>query len=96
MCLAIPGRIVDISPDQPNTAVVEVVEVRRNVDLRLLQHNPPVAGDWVLIHVAFAIRKISEDDALDRMRALCTLGEPEAVMQEVKGTAWKSSHEITR
>jgi hydrogenase expression/formation protein HypC len=85
MCLAIPGRIVDISPDQPNMAVVEVVGVRRNVDLGFLQHNPPVAGDWVLIHVGFAMSKISEDDALDRMRILRMLGEPEAAMQEVKG-----------
>ena len=85
MCLAIPGRIVDISPDQPNTAVVEVVGVRRNVDLGFLRHNPPVAGDWVLIHVGFAMSKISEDDALDRMRTLRMLGEPEAAMQEVKG-----------
>ena len=82
MCLAIPGRIVAISSDQPNTAVVEVVGVRRKVDLELLRDNPPGAGDWVLIHVGFAMRKISEDDALDRMR---TLGEPEPAMQEVKG-----------
>ena len=85
MCLAISGRIVDISPNHPNTAVVEVVGVRRNVDLGFLQHNPPVAGEWVLIHVGFAMSKISEDDALDRMRTLRTLGEPEAAMQEVKG-----------
>ena len=58
MCLAIPGRIVDISPDQPNTAMAEVVGVRRKVDLGFLQHNPPVAGDWVLIHVGFAMSKI--------------------------------------
>lgn len=82
MCLAIPGRIVAISSDQPNTAVVEVVGVRRKVDLGLLRDNPPGAGDWVLIHVGFAMSKISEDDALDRMR---TLGEPEPAMQEVKG-----------
>ena len=82
MCLAIPGRIVDISPDQPNTAVVEVVGVRRNADLGFLRHSPPVAGDWVLIHVGFAISKISEDDALE---TLCMLGEPEAAMQEVRG-----------
>jgi len=85
MCLAIPGRIVDISSDQPNTAVVEVVGVRRNVDLGFLQHNPPVAGDWVLIHVGFAMSKISEDDALDRIGILRMLGEPEAAMHGVKG-----------
>lgn len=75
MCLTIPGRIVDISPHQPNTAVVEVVGVRRKVDLGLLQHNPPVVGDWVLIHVGFAMSRISEDDALDRMRTLRMLGD---------------------
>ena len=84
MCLAIPGRIVDISSDQPNTALVEVVGVCRKVDLGFLQHNPPVAGDWVLIHVGFAITKISEDDALDLIRTLRMLGEPEAAMQEVE------------
>lgn len=85
MCLAIPGRIIDTSPHQPNTAVVEVVGVLRNVDLGLLRRAPPVAGDWVLIHAGFATSKISEDDALDRMRTLRMLGEPEAAMQEVKG-----------
>jgi hydrogenase expression/formation protein HypC len=84
MCLAIPGRIVYISSDQPN-AVVEELGVRRNVDLRFLQHNPPVAGDWVLIHAGFAMSNISEDDALDRMRTLRMLREPEDAMQEVKG-----------
>lgn len=85
MCLAIPGRIIDISPDQPKTAVVEVVGLRRKVDLGLLRDNPPLAGDWVLIHAGFAMRKISEDDALDRMRTLRMLGEPAPALQEVKG-----------
>jgi hydrogenase expression/formation protein HypC len=80
MCLTIPGRIVDISPHQPNTAVVEVVGLRRKVDLGLLQHNPPVAGDWVLIHVGFAMSRISEDDALDRMRTLRMLGDAAALI----------------
>ena len=84
MCPAIPGRIVDISSAQPNTALVEVVGVRRKVDLGFLQHNAPVAGDWVLIHVGFAITKISEDDALDLIRTLRMLGEPEAPMPEVE------------
>ena len=85
MCIAIPGRIVDICTDQPNAAVVEVVGVHRNVDLGLLRERPPVEGEWVLIHVGFAISKISEDDALDWMRTLRMLGEPEIGVQEVKG-----------
>ena len=63
MCLAIPGQIVEIFADQPNSALIEVVGVRRKVDLGLLEDDPPKAGDWVLIHVGFAMSKISEHDA---------------------------------
>jgi len=70
MCLAIPGRLVDISIDQPNTAVVEVGGVRRRVDLRFLRDSLPRTGDWMLIHAGFAMSKISEDEARDQMRIL--------------------------
>ena len=66
-------------------SVVDVVGVRRKVDLGLLQDEPPVPGDWVLIHVGFAMSKISEADAADQMRTLTMLGEAEAAMQEVRG-----------
>jgi hydrogenase expression/formation protein HypC len=85
MCLAIPGQIVELYPDQPSAAMVDVVGVRRKVDLGLLQDNLPVRGDWVLIHVGFAMSKISEEDAIDQMRTLRMLGEAEAAMQEVQG-----------
>ena len=85
MCLAIPGKIVELDSQNPQQAVVDVVGVRRKVDLGLLQDEPPVPGDWVLIHVGFAMSKISEADALDQMRTLTMLGEAEAAMQEVRG-----------
>lgn len=85
MCLAIPGQIVEIFADQPNSALIEVVGVRRKVDLGLLQDDPPKAGDWVLIHVGFAMSKISEENAIDQMRTLRMLGEAEAAMQEIEG-----------
>jgi hydrogenase expression/formation protein HypC len=85
MCLAIPGQIVELLPDQPNLALIEVVGVRRKVDLGLLQDNMPERGDWVLIHVGFAMSKISEEEALDQMRTLRALGETESAMQEVQG-----------
>jgi hydrogenase expression/formation protein HypC len=85
MCLAIPGQVVELFPDQPTAALIDVVGVRRKVDLGLLQDNLPVKGDWVLIHVGFAMSKISEEDALDQMRTLRMLGEAEAAMQEVEG-----------
>jgi hydrogenase expression/formation protein HypC len=85
MCLAIPGQIVELFPDQPTAAMIDVVGVRRRIDLGLLQDNLPVMGDWVLIHVGFAMSKISEEEALDQMRTLRMLGEAEAAMQEVEG-----------
>jgi hydrogenase expression/formation protein HypC len=85
VCLAIPGKIIEIDSQNPQQAVVDVVGVRRKVDLGLLQDDPPVPGDWVLIHVGFAMSKISEADAADQMRTLTMLGETEAAMQEVRG-----------
>ena len=85
MCLAIPGKIIEISPDNPDSALVDVVSVRRRVDLGLLQEDRPHPGDWVLIHVGFAMSKISEEDALDQMQTLRMLGETEAALQEVQG-----------
>ena len=84
MCLAIPGQVVELFPDQPTAALIDVVGVRRKVDLGLLQDNLPIKGDWVLIHVGFAMSKISEEDAIDQMRTLRMLGEAEAAMQEVQ------------
>jgi hydrogenase expression/formation protein HypC len=85
MCLAIPGKIVEIAPESPNMATIEVVGVRRKVDLGLLQENMPIQGDWVLIHVGFAMSKISEQDAMDQMQTLRMLGETEQAMEEVSG-----------
>jgi hydrogenase expression/formation protein HypC len=85
MCLAIPGQVVELFPDQPTAALIDVVGVRRKVDLGLLQDDLPVKGDWVLIHVGFAMSKISEEDAIDQMRTLRMLGEAEAAVQEVEG-----------
>jgi hydrogenase expression/formation protein HypC len=84
MCLAIPGKILELLPDQPG-ALVDVVGVRRKVDIGLLEADMPKPGEWVLIHVGFALSKISEQDALDQMRMLTMLGEDEAAVQEVRG-----------
>jgi hydrogenase expression/formation protein HypC len=85
MCLAIPGRIVEIAAGQDLVATVEVTGVRRKVQLGLLQDDMPRTGDWVLIHVGFAMSKISEQDAAEQMRLLAALGETEQAMQEVNG-----------
>src|SRR5580704_4764495 len=85
MCLAIPGKIIEIASDNPRSALVDVVGMRGKVDLGLLEDNRPVPGDWVLIHVGFAMSKISEADALDQLNMLTELGECDAAMEEVRG-----------
>lgn len=85
MCLAIPGKIIEVIQGSLPLGMVEVAGVRRKVDLGLLQDDMPKPGDWVLIHVGFAMSKISEEDALDQMRTLALLGEAEQAAQEVRG-----------
>jgi hydrogenase expression/formation protein HypC len=85
MCLAIPGTIIEIIAGEFRSAVVEVAGVRRRVELGLIEDENPKPGDWVLIHVGFAMSKISEQDAIDQMRMLALLGEAEAAIDEVKG-----------
>jgi len=85
VCLAIPGKILELSPDSQSTALVDVVGVRRRVDLSLLQDERPRPGDWVLIHVGFALSTISGEDAAEQMRTLMLLGEDKAALEEVRG-----------
>ena len=85
MCLAIPGKLIELVSGQNNIGVVDVVGVRRKVQLGLLSDDMPRAGDWVLIHVGFAMSKISEADAAEQMRLLSMLGESEQAMEEVRG-----------
>jgi hydrogenase expression/formation protein HypC len=85
MCLAIPGKIVELVAGQNLVGTVEVTGVRRKVQLGLLEDDMPKVGDWVLIHVGFAMSKISEQDAMEQIRLLRALGETEQVMEEVRG-----------
>jgi hydrogenase expression/formation protein HypC len=97
MCLAIPGKIVELADCLPGGAVlgtVEVAGVRRKVDLGLLKDDMPRTGDWVLIHVGFAMTKISELDALEQMQLLTMLGETEQAMQEVRGYGLEDGAEV--
>jgi hydrogenase expression/formation protein HypC len=85
MCLAIPGKILSIADDPAHSALVEVVGVRRRVDVSLVEPEGIGPGDWVLIHVGFAMSKIREEDAIEQLRMLTALGETEAAVQEVEG-----------
>jgi hydrogenase expression/formation protein HypC len=85
MCLAIPGKLVDLPAERPQLATVEVGGVRRQVNIDLLSEEPLQSGDWVLIHVGFAMSKISEERAEEQMRLLAMLGEDEQAMREIEG-----------
>jgi hydrogenase expression/formation protein HypC len=86
VCLAIPGQILEIT-DAPNAlAKVDVVGVRRTVNVGLLDDVEP--GDWVLIHVGFALSKIDEEEALATRRLLELMGaEYEQELEELKASA---------
>lgn len=93
MCLAIPAKIVALLDDERDLALVEVLGVRRRVDLGLLKDDYPVQGDWVLIHVGFAMSKISEAEAVDQLRTLTSLGESQAALEEVQGYGLEKAEE---
>lgn len=65
MCLAIPGQIMDVVDEENRLAKVDVAGVQRNVNIGLLDSGGTSAGpgDWVLIHVGFAISQIDEEEA---------------------------------
>jgi hydrogenase expression/formation protein HypC len=85
MCLAIPAKVVEFVHGDQQRALVEVVGVRRQVDMGLLQDEVIRPGDWVLVHVGFAMSKIGEEQALDQLRTLTMLGEEQAAFEEVAG-----------
>ena len=70
MCLAIPGKIVEIIDIENQIAKVEVGGVRRNVNIGMLESDGVSVGDYVLIHVGFAMSKIDEKEAEETLRLL--------------------------
>ncbi|MDQ3612530.1 MAG: HypC/HybG/HupF family hydrogenase formation chaperone [Actinomycetota bacterium] len=78
MCLGIPGQIVEISDVAQLRVKVDVEGVRREVSVALIGLDGPDAaqvGDWVLVHVGFAMAKIDESEARETLDALKALGE---------------------
>jgi hydrogenase expression/formation protein HypC len=75
MCLGIPGQIIDIVDDENHIAKVNVSGVKRNVSIALVRPEGIAPGDWVLIHVGFAMSKIDEVEAQETMKALQLMGD---------------------
>jgi len=73
MCLGIPGRIVDIAASG-DLADVEVEGVPRRINLALLEDEGLKPGDWILIHLGFALEKMNPDEAREARLALQELG----------------------
>jgi hydrogenase expression/formation protein HypC len=85
MCLAIPGQVVELLDEERHYATVDVSGVRRKVNIGLLTEEGLNVGDWVLIHVGFAMSKISEQAAMEQLQLLSLLGETESALEEVSG-----------
>ncbi len=75
MCLGIPGQILDIVDDENSIAKVIVSGVKRNVNVFLVRPEGIGPGDWVLIHVGFAMSKIDEKEAFETMQGLNSMGD---------------------
>ena len=87
MCLAIPGQIVEIVDEEKHIAMAEVSGVRRNVNVGLLAEGEDAVGvgDWVLIHVGFAMSKVDEAEATATREFLLSLGEAyESELEELQ------------
>lgn len=84
MCLAIPARVIEESADDPSRVLVDVVGVRLHIDAGLLSDSPPRVGDWVLVHVGFALSRISEEQAHDQLHILSIMGEQESAAEEAR------------
>ena len=88
MCLAIPAQVVALGPE-PHLATVEVSSVRRRVNVDLLKEEPLALGDWVLIHVGFAMVRLSGKQAEEQLRLLRMLGEDAEAMRELEGYSFE-------
>jgi hydrogenase expression/formation protein HypC len=65
VCIELPGRVVDLPADRPNVARIDVAGTIRSVHLGLLDGEPPQVGDWVALHLGFAVAKITEAEAAE-------------------------------
>jgi hydrogenase expression/formation protein HypC len=74
MCLGIPARVIE--PVGPDSWLAEIGGGRREIDLRLLADEPIEPGDWVFVHLGFAMGRLTEDEARESLETLTLLAEP--------------------
>jgi hydrogenase expression/formation protein HypC len=90
MCLGIPGRIVRIDDVTRKLATADVSGVRRQINIACIVDEAhsveSCLGDWVLIHVGFAMSRISEQEAAETLAILRAIGEAQAELQAMRQT----------
>ncbi|MBI3699708.1 MAG: HypC/HybG/HupF family hydrogenase formation chaperone [Afipia sp.] len=91
MCLGIPGRIVKIDDVTKKLATVDVGGVKRQVNIACIindEHSvDSCVGDWVLVHVGFAMSRIDEEEAAQTLKILIELGEAQAEIESMRQSA---------
>ena len=89
MCLAIPGQIIEVVDHENRLAQVDVAGVKRTINIGLLDDDGTGvdAGDWVLIHVGFAMSRVDEEEAIATRNQLERMGaDYEAELEELKAS----------
>lgn len=90
MCLGIPGRIVELDSTHDKLAMVEVGGVRRQVNISCIvdEAHPPQSciGDWVLVHVGFAMSRINEQEAAETLKLLNEMGEIQMELEAMRAS----------
>ncbi len=90
MCLGIPGQVAEFMADNPDLAKVDIAGVRRTINVALLSDEGLAVGDWVLIHVGFAMARIDEEEARLALEGLQLMGRAfdDEVAQIAAGPQW--------
>jgi hydrogenase expression/formation protein HypC len=90
MCLGIPGKIISIDENIPKLATVDVGGVRRQINIACIvdeNHTPESCiGDWVLVHVGFAMSRINEKEAAETLKLLTEMGEVQAEIEAMRAS----------
>ena len=88
MCLGIPGQIIEITDASRQLGKVDVAGVKREINLAcIIDDEHPIAscvGDWVLVHVGFAMARIDAEEAAKTLEVLTMLGEAQAEMEAMR------------
>jgi len=75
MCLGIPGQVIALDPERPDVASVDLGGKARDIGLGLLDGAPPDPGDWIMVHMGFALSRMTEAEARDGLEVLTALGQ---------------------